>query len=257
MVHAVLNDMLTLKQAHAHLALIDTELTGADGVRLFDRPLPYAGGPVHLFQRAESSAFFGREIGLMYTHAHLRYAEMLAHLGLADAFFAALCKSHPIGFSAHVPSANLRQANCYFSSSDAAFADRYEALANYQQTTSGDVAFDGGWRIYSSGPGIALGLLVTNFLGIRQEKSTLIIDPVLPLALNGLRAHMVIADRPVEVVYMLANRCAGPSQIELNGVSLAFTRGINRYRLGAAEVSMTLVAEHLSAVKNSMTIYLS
>ncbi len=256
MVHAILNDMLTLEQAHAHLALIDAELTGADGVRLFDRPLAYAGGPVHLFQRAESSAFFGREIGLMYTHAHLRYAEMLAHLGLADAFFAALCKSHPIGFSARVPSANLRQANCYFSSSDAAFADRYEALAHYQQTADGGVAFDGGWRIYSSGPGIALGLLVTNFLGIRQEKSTLIIDPVLPLALNGLRARLMIAGHPVEVVYVLASRSAGPSQIELNGVSLAFTRGGNRYRLGAAEVSMALVAEHISAVKNSMTIYL-
>ena len=34
-----------------------------------------------VFQRAEASTFFGREIGLMYMHAHLRYAEALARVG--------------------------------------------------------------------------------------------------------------------------------------------------------------------------------
>ena len=33
-----------------------------------------------IFRRAESAAFFGREIGLMYVHAHLRYGEALATL---------------------------------------------------------------------------------------------------------------------------------------------------------------------------------
>ena len=59
--------------------------SAADGARLFDRPIPYRGGLQRHFQRAESSTFFGREIGLMYTHAHLRYAEAMARFGDADA----------------------------------------------------------------------------------------------------------------------------------------------------------------------------
>jgi hypothetical protein len=122
-----------------------------------------------LFQRAESSAFFGREIGVMYMHAHLRWAETLAHLGLADKFFAALALAHPIALRERVPSASLRQANCYFSSSDAAFADRYDAQEHYARVASGEVPLDGGWRVYSSGPGIAIGLIVGSFLGVRRR----------------------------------------------------------------------------------------
>ena len=40
-----------------------------------DRPLAYHGGPETIFRRAESAAFFGREIGLMYVHSHLRYGK--------------------------------------------------------------------------------------------------------------------------------------------------------------------------------------
>ncbi|HEY8539187.1 MAG TPA: hypothetical protein VIL28_09995, partial [Steroidobacteraceae bacterium] len=71
MIHALLEDMFTPEQARAHLALMDEHLLGPDGIRLFDLPMAYHGGPQHLFQRAESAAFFGREIGLMYMHAHL------------------------------------------------------------------------------------------------------------------------------------------------------------------------------------------
>ncbi len=79
------------------MQLIREHLLGPDGARLFDRPMKYQGGPQRYFQRAESTAFFGRENGLMYTHAHLRYAEALAHYGDADGFFQALCQANPIG----------------------------------------------------------------------------------------------------------------------------------------------------------------
>ena len=108
-------------------------------MRLFDRPLPYHGGPQRFFQRAESATFFGREIGLMYMHAHLRYAQALAHVGEAERFFHALCQANPIGIRAIVPSATLRQANCYYSSSDAAFADRYQASAEYERVRAGTI----------------------------------------------------------------------------------------------------------------------
>jgi 1,2-beta-oligoglucan phosphorylase len=130
MIHAIISGLFTPDQAREHLVLIERHLTAPDGARLFDRPMEYRGGPQRYFRRAETATFFGREIGLMYTHAHLRYAEALWRYGDADGFFRALCQVNPIGVRNLVPSAALRQANCYFTSSDAAFADRYAACVS-------------------------------------------------------------------------------------------------------------------------------
>jgi cellobiose phosphorylase len=94
-----------------------------------DRPVIYRGGPERVFRRAESAAFFGREIGLMYAHAHLRYCEALAVLGEADALWEALLLVNPIAITDRLANASVRQRNVYFSSSDAAFRDRYQASA--------------------------------------------------------------------------------------------------------------------------------
>ena len=247
MMHAVLEDMLSAEQAQAHLAVIRSHLMGTDGARLFDRPLPYRGGPQELFQRAETSAFFGREIGVMYMHAHLRYAEMLAHLGEAEAFFEALGLAHPLGLNERLPQATLRQANCYFSSSDAAFPDRYAAGRDYAAINAGTVALDGGWRIYSSGPGIALGLVVGRFLGVRREKSSVMFDPVMPPALSGLRARLPLGGQEVEIEYRLGERGLGVTGLSLNGEPLTFTRGHNPYRVGAACVAMSELVRRLAA----------
>jgi 1,2-beta-oligoglucan phosphorylase len=256
MMHAVINDMLEPSQAREQLRLIEAHLLGPDGARLFDRPLPYRGGPQQLFQRAESSAFFGREIGVMYMHAHLRYAEMLAHLGEAERFFDALCKAHPIALRERVPMSDRRQANCYYSSSDAAFADRYEAQNRYDDIARGRVALDGGWRIYSSGPGIAIGLLVGHFLGIRQEASTLIVDPVLPSRLDGLRSTLTVAQHEVDLLLQVGPRGHGPLQMDLNDRPLPFTRGANPYRTGAAEVPMESLRAALQAGVNRLVVRL-
>ena len=61
-----------------------------------DKPVAYHGGTERVFRRAESAAFFGREIGLMYVHAHLRYGEAMAMLGEADALWDALQVANPI-----------------------------------------------------------------------------------------------------------------------------------------------------------------
>ena len=256
MMHAILENMLSPEQARTHLGLIEAHLLGPDGARLFDRPLPYRGGPEQLFQRAETSAFFGREIGVMYTHAHLRYAEALAHLGEAQRFFDALCKSHALGLRERVPSASLRQSNCYFSSSDAAFSDRYEAGRDYGRVAAGSVALNGGWRIYSSGPGIAIGLVVGSLLGVRRGKSVLIVDPVMPPALDGLRARLPICGQSVDVLYRVGTTGSGPVRLELNGSELPFTRGANPYRNGAAEVSMAVFASRLTANANLLVVHL-
>jgi CRISPR-associated protein Csx3 len=246
MMHAILDDMLSPEQAAAHVQLIEQHLLGPDGARLFDRPLPYRGGPMTLFQRAESSAFFGREIGVMYMHAHLRWAETLAHLGLAEKFFAALALAHPIALRERVPSASLRQANCYFSSSDAAFADRYDAQEHYARVASGEVPLDGGWRIYSSGPGIAIGLIVGCFLGVRRRARTLVLDPVLPASLRGLQACVELEGHEVQIDYRPGAQGCGPVWLELDGTPLHFTRGPNPYRCGAAEIDREALRQRLA-----------
>ena len=257
MVHAVLGDMLSTAQAHAHRALIEQQLKGVDGARLFDAPMPYRGGPARLFQRAETSAFFGREIGVMYMHAHLRYAEMLAHLGLADAFFDALGQAHPLGLRDRVPAASVRQSNCYFSSSDAAFADRYEAQRDYGAVRAGTIALDGGWRIYSSGPGIAIGLWIERFLGVRQAASSLTFDPVIPVALDGLRATVQVAGRELNIVYRVAQAGCGPRRLLLNGVALPFERAQHAYRCGGAVVDRETFCALLLDGANELTVDLA
>jgi cellobiose phosphorylase len=230
MIHAILEDLLTPAQAREHLRLIDEHLSAPDGVRLFDRPMPYHGGPQKLFQRAESATFFGREIGLMYMHAHLRYAQALAHVGEAEAFFRALCQANPIGIRSLVPSATLRQANCYYSSSDAEFADRYQASAEYERVAEGKVALDGGWRVYSSGAGIAFGLIVRRFLGLSVEATALSIDPVIPSALDGLKVATSLLGHSVEIHYRIGKAGCGVDAIVLNDESLALTFRPNPHR---------------------------
>jgi cellobiose phosphorylase len=152
-----------------------------------DRPLTYRGGPEVIFQRAESAAYFGREIGLMYTHAHLRYAQAMAVLGEAQEMWDALQVINPVAVTDRVPQASLRQRNAYFSSSDAAFRDRYQASAEWARAREGSVAVDGGWRIYSSGPGLYVNMVIAHALGVRRHFGERLVNPCLPASLRGLR----------------------------------------------------------------------
>src|SRR5690606_10098107 len=212
MIHGILAGLFTRAQADRHVAVMREHLLATDGARLFDRPLPYRGGLQRRFQRAETAAFFGRETGLMYTHAHLRYAEAMAYLGDAEAFFLALRQANPVGLRDAVPNARLRQANCYSSSSDAAFPDRYAAAADYEAVRTGAIAVEGGWRVYSSGAGIFVRLLHERLLGLRHEAAELVVDPVLPRALDGLAATVRIAGRPARVRYRVGARGFAPQR---------------------------------------------
>jgi cellobiose phosphorylase len=256
MIHAIINGLLTQEQAKQHLAHIQEHLHGPDGARLFDKPMQYRGGPMKHFQRAESAAFFGREIALMYTHAHLRYAEALARYGDAEGFFQALCQANPIGIRDLVPCATPRQANCYYSSSDAAFQDRYQAFAEYGRVKKGEVPLDGGWRVYSSGPGIWTRLMIQCFLGWRPEHSVLAVDPVIPRALDGLRVEMEWEGHVMEITYRIESAGCGPKEVKLNGTDLPCTRGANPYRTGAAEIPMSSLKKRLTPGTNRLTVYI-
>jgi cellobiose phosphorylase len=254
MIHAILEDMLEPSEARSHVDLIEKHLSGPDGLRLFDRPMEYHGGPQRFFQRAESATFFGREIGLMYVHAHLRYAQALAHMGEAERFFRALRLVNPIGIRLLVPQANYRQSNCYFSSSDAAFADRYQASLEYERVRRGTIEFDGGWRVYSSGAGIAVGLIMRRFLGLSHELTGLRVDPVMPPGLDGLQVETAISGRAVLVTYHVGRAGCGVTELRLNGGPLPFRSEANPHRRGAALVARDDLETRLASGCNALHI---
>jgi len=246
-IHAISADLLSPREAREHLDVIDQHLLGPDGARLFDRPARYHGGPMEVFQRAEASTFFGREIGIMYTHAHLRYAEALARHGDGKRLLEALALANPIGVTERIPNARPRQSTCYYSSSDATFADRYEAAEHYGEVMQGTVPLEGGWRVYSSGPGIFLRLVVECLLGVRRRGAVLEIDPVLSPALDGLKATVPLDGTPLDLSFRVGQRGVGPVALALNGVALATTPLSNPYRPAGVAIDMALFTAGMKA----------
>jgi 1,2-beta-oligoglucan phosphorylase len=177
MTQSMIGGLFTQAQARKHLSLIRKHLLFSDGARLMDKPIIYHGGPETFFQRAESAAFFGREIGLMYTHSHLRYGEAMSDIGEFDALWEALLVANPIAVTDELPHASLRQRNAYFSSSDAAFQDRYQASNEWARVGANSIAVDGGWRIYSSGPGLYANMLIRHAFGLRRQFGKRIVTP--------------------------------------------------------------------------------
>lgn len=184
---AVLGGVLGAAEVRRSAGLMTKHLLFPDGAHLMDKPIAYHGGPEKIFRRAESAAFFGREIGLMYTHGHLRYAEALSTLGDSQALWDALMLANPIAVTERLSHASPRQRNAYFSSSDAAFRDRYEASAKWELAKAGEIAVDGGWRIYSSGPGIYVSMVVQRVFGVRRRFGKRLVEPSLPASQKGLR----------------------------------------------------------------------
>jgi cellobiose phosphorylase len=187
MTQGIIGGIFTKREARRHLGLIRKHLLFSDGARLMDRPSAYHGGPETIFRRAESASFFGREIGLMYTHSHLRYAEAMSVLGESEALWNALMVANPIAVTDRLTHASLRQRNAYFSSSDAAFRDRYQASAEWARVKADKIAVDGGWRIYSSGSGLATNMLIRHVFGARRHFGERILKPCLPASQEGLR----------------------------------------------------------------------
>jgi len=184
---AILGGLLTPAQARRAASQMTKHLLLPDGAHLMDKPLAYRGGPETIFRRGESAAYFGREIGLMYVHAHLRYGEAMGAVGDSQAQWDALVVANPIAVTETLAHAALRQRNAYFSSSDAAFRDRYEASANWGLAKTGEIAVEGGWRIFSSGPGLYVSLVVQHALGAKRRFGKRIVRRSLPAAHKGLR----------------------------------------------------------------------
>ncbi|EOQ97699.1 hypothetical protein LEP1GSC195_0152 [Leptospira wolbachii serovar Codice str. CDC] len=256
MIYGILSEVLDEAEVETHLSVIKNFLMGPDGVRLFDSPVPYSDGESKEFKRAETASYFGREIGLMYTHAHLRYCEALAYLGRSEEFFYHLNLVNPIGIQNKISSAKRRQSNCYYSSSDALFLDRYEATKEYKKILSGNVPLEGGWRVYSSGPGIYIKLVYECLFGIKTFSDGIEFDPTLPKGLDGLQLDIQLFDKNLTVFYTVESENATVELAILNENSIPFVRKENRYRRGAVRIQFSDLELFLKEGNNQLKILL-
>jgi CRISPR-associated protein Csx3 len=255
MTRGMISGLFSPEQVARHLRLIDRHLRFPDGVRLMNRPMAYRGGPSVTFRRAESAATFGREIGLQYVHAHIRYIEAMAMVGRPDDAFWGLLAICPIGLERDVPNALPRQSNAFFSSSDGDFATRHEAGRRFAALRTGRVAVKGGWRVYSSGPGIFLNQLVSNVLGLRTLFDEVVFDPVLPRAADGLTFDVDRDGRAVRYRYRVRGDGWSPAAVLVNGRPLEGRRSEHPYRAGGFVVPREAFDAALDRDRNVVEIH--
>ncbi|AIQ52466.1 GH36-type glycosyl hydrolase domain-containing protein [Paenibacillus sp. FSL R7-0331] len=254
MTRSMIGELLTPEQMEAHYTLIQDQFLCPDGVRLMNHPAQYAGGVSTHFKRAEQAANFGREIGLQYVHAHIRFVEAMAKTGKTDQVWKGLATINPVGIRDAVPNAELRQSNAYFSSSDGKFDNRYEAQECFQELRDGSVPVKGGWRIYSSGPGIYMNQLISNVLGIREEGGDLILDPVLPAELDGTRFEFEYGGSPVTFIYHCKE--GGLRSAAVNGQEVQAMRLANPYRLGGLQIAREEIQRLADPERTVIDIYM-
>jgi len=257
MTRGMISEMFTPAQMQAHLKIIQQHLLFPDGARLMNRPILYRGGVEKYFKRAETASNFGREIGLQYVHSHIRYIEAMAKIGKAEEVYAGLLCINPIRIEQEVPTSLPRQSNAYFSSSDADFSDRYEAREHFSKIKKNQVGIKGGWRVYSSGPGIYIHQLIAGFLGLRERFSDVVLDPVMPRKMDGLKFDFEFEGKKITYHYHIQKSVCSPSQVMVNGKLVADLRyEPNAYRRGGALISKTAFRSMLNRKDNQVEIYL-
>ena len=182
----------------------------------------------------------------------------MAKLGHAEDVWHGLQQINPILIDEVVENAAKRQSNSYFSSSDADFDTRYEAQQNWGKLKDASVQVRGGWRIYSSGPGIYINQLIRNFLGIRLRETQVELDPVICRKLDGLEFAYDYAGYGLNFVYHVQQGEFAPQKIVINGSELTeFARLDNPYRLGGIVIAKDVFVQALkTGVSNQIDIYL-
>ena len=241
----IISELFTEEQKDVAIETINKHLKHPDGVRLMDNTVPYHGGNNTYFTRAETASNFGREIGLQYCHAHIRYCEAMAKVGNANDLYNGLLTIQPVSINKRVKNALPRQRHSYFSSSDGDFLNRYDAMENFGKLFTGEVGVKAGWRVYSSGPGIYLNQLITNMLGLRMSGENFVLDPILPNNLDNLTFVYKIDKKYVKIIY----KNTGESKVIINNEIVPFTREVRAYRNGGYIVSKShLVEENIIEV---------
>ncbi len=241
MTRSMISELIDKDDVDKHVNIIQDHLVFPDAVRLMNQPAHYAGGVSTNFKRAEQAANLGREVGLAYIHAHIRYIEAMAKIGKSDETWMNLEKINPIGISEIISNNQLRQSNAYFSSSDGDFATRYDAQEHFDELKTKQRDVKGGWRIYSSGPGIYINQLISNVLGIRKDHKELTFDPILPDELDQLVLTYQFEDRLLKIIFNLSKL---EKTLKINGKLIPTIEKQNRYRNEGLTVSLESFYSH-------------
>jgi len=149
---------------------------------------------------------------------------------------------------------DIRQANCYYSSSDVIFKSRYDADQRYRDVKNGKMTVRGGWRVYSSGPGIFIGLIVSRLLGIRIYADNVVFDPVMPSSFNGFSATTEILGQSLKVSFKTGSQGFGVASVILNGNPLDTEPEENPYREGGVVISRKQITSLLHINNNELEI---
>jgi len=237
----ILGGIFKKKQALSYLDIIDENLKHPDGVRLMSTPVEYKGGKNTFFVRAETAANFGREIGLQYVHAHLRYCEAMSVLNKPERLIDGLLTVNPIKIQDTVKNALTRQSNLYFSSSDGCFYDRYEAKRNFDKLRQGEINVKGGWRLYSSGPGLYLSILLNNMLGVRRYHNDLVIDPCLDTRFNNTKLKYKFDDYMLNITYHVNGDKSNVKKVLINGELVKSKVKLHEYKEKAFVINRSLL----------------
>ncbi|MCD4826473.1 MAG: hypothetical protein K8Q99_01675 [Acholeplasmataceae bacterium] len=235
-VRSFISELAEKEVMNDYINLIDKIFMHPDGVRLMDTAVKYEGGKKTYFVRAETAANFGREIGLQYVHAHIRYIESMAKIGASQRAYNAIFQIVPIQMKEHVKNAEIRQSNMYFSSSDADFNNRYEAKKDFELVRQGNIKVKGGWRLYSSGPGIFIHQIIHHILGVGQYHQDLHIDPVITKAQDGLTFTSQFEDKTIKITYHY-----GDEKLLINGLGVSYKQTQNSYRQSGYIIDKNLV----------------
>jgi cellobiose phosphorylase len=111
-----------------------------------------------------------------------------------------------------------------------------------------------GWRVYSSGPGILVSLIINRLLGFRPEKDIVVLDPVIPFSMDGLIATYNFRGYELEFRFKIKTGTHNPKSILINGIPVIFEQEKQKYRDGGAMIKMDEFLSGLRTGKNEVDI---
>jgi putative lysine transport system substrate-binding protein len=118
------------------------------------------------------------------------------------------------------------------------------------------VGVRGGWRVYSSGPGIWINQVISNVLGVRTSFNDVVLDPVLPRRADGLTFDFEYEGRPVRYLYHVAGDGFSPREVRVNGRPMPRGRHAdNPYRPGGMLISKRAFGAALDRDENLVEIF--
>ena len=150
-----------------------------------------------------------------------------------------LLRISPVGQFRRLVTSEPRQRNCYFASSDADFPTRYEAAVQWDRLrvdAADPIGVRGGWRVYSSGPGIYLRQVMQHVFGLGVRADGVVVDPLLTVQDDGTEIAVTLFGMPRTIRYRVVEG-SQPVTVEAGGKVIDGKRLTLRYRDGGMFVS--------------------